>query len=76
MDRPMVKVKLLGSKKEEDFLYDSGAQVSLMSKKIFRKIKVDLRPDKIDFKLSCSGVSGSKLKILGCYFNTLLFLTL
>ena len=68
MDRPMVKVKLLGSKKEEDFLYDSGAQVSLMSKKIFRKIKVDLRPDKIDFKLSCSGVSGSKLKILGCYF--------
>ena len=51
MDRPMVKVKLLGSKKEEDFLYDSGAQVSLMSKKIFRKIKVELRPEKIDFKL-------------------------
>ena len=41
MDRPMVKVKLFGSKNEENFLYDSGAQVSLMSKRIFWKIKVE-----------------------------------
>ena len=68
IDRPMVKLKLYGAKKEENFLYDSGAQVSLMSNKIFRKIKVDLRPEKIKFKLNCSGVSGSKLKVLGCYF--------
>ena len=68
MDRPMVKVKLFGSKKEENFLYDSGAQVSLMSKKIFRKIKVDIRPKKINFNLTCSGVSKCKLKVIGCYF--------
>ena len=67
-DRPMVKLKLYGAKKEENFLYDSGAQVSLMSNKVFRKIKVSLRPEKIKFKLNCSGVSGSKLKVLGCYF--------
>ena len=68
IDRPMVKLKLYGAKNEEDFLYDSGAQVSLMSSKVFRKIKVSLRPEKIKFKLNCSGVSGSKLKVLGCYF--------
>ena len=68
MDRPMVKVKLFGSKNEENFLYDSGAQVSLMSKRIFRKIKVNLRPEKINFNLTCSGVSGNKLKVMGCYF--------
>ena len=68
IDRPMVKLKLHGAKNEEKFLYDSGAQVSLMTNKIFRKIKVSLRPEKIKFKLNCSGVSGSKLKVLGCYF--------
>ena len=66
-DRPMVSVKIKGSKKEEKFLYDSGAQVSLISKKSFRKISVQKRPEKIDFNLSCSGVSGSKLKVMGCY---------
>ena len=68
IDRPMVKLKLYGAKNEEDFLYDSGAQVSLMSSKVFRKIKVSLRPEKIKSKLNCSGVSGSKLRVLGCYF--------
>ena len=43
-DRPMVSVKIKGSKKEEKFLYDSGAQVSLISKKSFRKISVQKRP--------------------------------
>ena len=68
IDRPMVKLKLHGAKNEEKFLYDSGAQVSLMTDKTFRKIKVGLRPEKIKFKLNCSGVSGSKLKVTGCYF--------
>ena len=67
-DRPMVKLKLHGAKNEEKFLYDSGAQVSLMSNRVFRKIKISLRPQKIKFKLNCSGVSGSKLKVMGCYF--------
>jgi hypothetical protein len=64
IDRPMVKVKLKGSSTEEKFLYDSGAQVSLISKKSFRKIPVNKRPEKIDFNLVCSGVSGSKLKVM------------
>ena len=68
MDRPMVKVNLFGSKNEENFLYNSGAQVSLMSKRIFRKIKVELRPEKLNFNLTCSRVSGNKLKVMGCYF--------
>ena len=65
--RPKVKIKLEGSSCSENFLYDSGAQVSLLSKKSFRKISVNKRPNKLKFKLNCSGVSGSKLKILGCY---------
>ena len=66
-DRPMAKVQLIGSKKEETFLYDSGAQVSLVGRKAFRKIPVNKRPEKINFRLTCSGVSGSKIKVLGCY---------
>ena len=48
-------------------LYDSGAQLCLLSKKAFRNISVHQRPRKLDLKLTCSGVSGSKLKLLGCY---------
>ena len=66
-DRPMAKVQLIGSKKEETFLYDSGAQVSLVGRTAFRKIPVNKRPEKINFRLTCSGVSGSKIKVLGCY---------
>ena len=62
--RPMVKVRIKGSSSEESFLYDSGAQVSLINKKTFRKIKKDQRPRKLDLNLSCSGVSGSKLKLV------------
>ena len=65
--RPMVEVGIQGSSSKERFLYDSGAQVSLLSKKTFRKISKDQRPKKLDLNLSCSGVSGSKLKLVGCY---------
>lgn len=61
-----MKIRLHGSSKNDDFLYDSGAQVSLISKSTFRKIAKAKRPQKIDFNLTCSGVSGSKLKVLGC----------
>ncbi|MCP3852364.1 MAG: hypothetical protein GY694_19335 [Gammaproteobacteria bacterium] len=67
IQRPKVEIRLHGSSKEDQFLYDSGAQVSLISKKTFRKIAKEKRPKKIDFNLTCSGVSGSKLKVLGCY---------
>ena len=67
IQRPKVQVKLKGSSCKETFLYDSGAQVSLLSKKSFRKISINLRPKKLNFKMNCSGVSGNKLKILGCY---------
>ena len=66
-DRPMVQVKMPNCSKSENFLYDSGAQVSLVGKRAFRKIPVNKRPEKINFRLTCSGVSGSKLKVLGCY---------
>jgi hypothetical protein len=71
IDRPMVKVKLKNSKVNENFLYDSGAQVSLISKKSFRQIPVNKRPEKIEFNLVCSGVSGNKLKVRGCYLVNL-----
>ena len=67
IDRPTAKVKIKGSSTEEKFLYDSGAQISLLSKKAFRKIAKNKRPEKINFKLTCSGVSGSQLKVIGCY---------
>ena len=63
--RPMVDVGIKGSSSKERFLYDSGVQVSLLSKKTFRKITKDQRPKKLDLNLSCSGVSGSKLKLVG-----------
>ena len=68
IDRPFVKVKLKGCRDSENFLYDSGAQVSLLSKNSFRKIPIKLRPKKITIDLTCSGVSGSKLRVMGCYF--------
>ena len=67
IDRPMVELKIRGSNSTDSFLYDSGAQVSLISKKCFRKISVHKRPKKINFDLTCSGVSGSQLNVLGCY---------
>ena len=73
-DRPMVKMQIDSKKKENQFLYDSGAQVSLISKKCFKRIKKLAGHPKIDFKLVCSGVSGSKLKVMGCHmlsFNIL-----
>ena len=67
VNRPMVDVQMTGSKDKVKFLYDSGAQVSLMSKKVFRSISIKHRPSKIKFDLGCSGVSGNKLNIMGCY---------
>ena len=66
-DRPMVKVQIESKKKENQFLYDSGAQVCLITKKCFSRIKKLKAHPEIDFKLVCSGVSGSKLKVMGCY---------
>ena len=45
--RPKVKVKIKGSWDSENFLYDSGAQVSLLSTRAFRKIEIGQRPEKI-----------------------------
>ena len=66
--RPKVKVKFKGSWDSENFLYDSGAQISLISKKAFRKISIGQRPEKLKINLQCSGVSGAKLSLKGCYF--------
>ena len=67
-DRPDVKVQIKGMKKGPALmLYDSGAQLCLLSKKAFRNISVHQRPRKLDLNLTCSGVSGSKLKLIGCY---------
>ena len=66
-DRPMAKVTLQHSKVKDKFLYDSGAQVCLISKNSFRQIPIHKRPEKIDFNLVCSGVSGNNLRIRGCY---------
>ena len=74
VNRPMVAVNISGNKNTVKFLYDSGAQISLMSKKVFRNINLKDRPRKIPFNLGCSGVSGNKLKLMGCYefkFNIL-----
>ena len=57
-DRPMAKVQLIGANKEETFLYDSGAQVSLVGRTAFRKIPVNKRPEKTASKLS----GGNNLK--------------
>ena len=68
LDRPDVKVQIKGAKKGPSLmLYDSGAQLCLLSKKAFRDICVHQRPKKLNVKLTCSGVSGSRLKLLGCY---------
>ena len=63
--RPKVKVKFKGSWDSENFLYDSGAQISLISKKAFRKISIGQRPEKLKINLQCSGVSGAKLSLKG-----------
>ena len=46
IDRPIVKLKLKGSNSTDTFLCDSGAQVSLLSRKSFRNIAAHKRPKK------------------------------
>jgi hypothetical protein len=71
-DRPNVKVQIKGKKDQDLCLFDSGAQLCLLSKKAFRNIDVQQRPKKLNLNLTCSGVSGSKLKLVGCYLVELI----
>ena len=65
-DRPNVQVQIIGSKDYANCLFDSGAQLCLISKKAFRGIHISKRR-KLRSNLTCSGLTGSKLRILGCY---------
>ena len=48
-------------------LYDTGSNLSLCTKKMFRQIPLNQRPQKIDFCHTATNVSGEKLDILACY---------
>lgn len=49
------------------FLYDSGAEISILSQSIFRKIPPSLRPLKLPVKIQATSATGSRLSITGCY---------
>ena len=65
--RPKVQVQIRARKGQSHFLYDTGSQFCLLGKNEFRKISVNQRPRKLNVRLTCSGVSGKALKLLGCY---------
>ena len=43
-----------------------------IKKKTFCDIEIQQRPRKLKLNLTCSGVSGSKLKLIGCYLIELI----
>ena len=63
--RPMMEVRLQGSPTNEKFLYHTGAQISLMRKKTFRKIKKSQRPKKLDLNLATTTDRITKKKDYG-----------
>lgn len=64
--RPYCKINVEGS--NCTFLFDSGAQVTLMSEREFRKIPVHKRPQQLKTAMRISGVtSDSKVQIKGLY---------
>ena len=69
--RPFVECNFQGTCQPTSLLYDSGSQISLLNRKIFRKIPISLRPKKLPVKINAKGASGGTLKIDGCYLLTL-----
>ena len=67
MKRPTIKVKFKGSTDYTNMLFDTGAQISILSTKSFRRIPPHLRPTKIPTNLSATGANGKAINIKGCY---------
>lgn len=64
--RPYVDAEVQGHKTR--FLYDSGAEVTVISEKEFRKIPIEKRPERIHRQVKLSGVAQNKpLEIKGVY---------
>jgi len=65
-NRPFIEINVNGQ--NSTFLFDSGAETSLMSTKNFRKISLNNRPKKVDDEyVSFSAANGKPLKINGTY---------
>ncbi|MBM3429104.1 MAG: hypothetical protein FJX95_10020, partial [Bacteroidetes bacterium] len=65
-NRPFIKIKINGS--ESNFLFDSGAETSLMSTQNFRKIPISKRPAKVNEEYAhFSAANGKPLKVVGTY---------
>ena len=68
--RPLCKINVQGY--DSTFLYDSGAQITLMSETEFRKIKADKRPPQMKNSTRVTGVAqNSMLQVKGVYPLTL-----
>ena len=61
------KINVLMQNTFMTMLFDTGADVTLISEKQFRRIPVDKRPQKIERKNSLYSASGNKLNIIGNY---------
>jgi len=64
-NRPYISVNVHGVKMP--FLYDSGAQITVISEKEFRKISLEKRPSKIAKGQTIQGVSGNMQESNGIY---------
>ena len=69
ISRPMISVNSHGIK--GTWLFDTGAQASVMSVKMFRQIPPDKRPKKLPQMGQLSAANQSPLKVIGVYDMTL-----
>ena len=65
LNRPFVSSKV--HEVTVNWLYDSGASITCLNTKVFRKIPIEKRPPKLPVKFKATCASGSNLKIRGYY---------
>jgi len=69
ISRPFLKVTAQGI--TSTWLFDTGAQRSVMSLKEFRKIRVEARPPKLPVNIQLTAAGSTQLDVLGVYNLTL-----
>ena len=65
--RPIINLKSVSGTENFPWLYDTGAQATCLSEKLFRKIPINIRPPKIKTNRIFVGAGGQSLQPVGVY---------
>ena len=65
--RPIINLKSVSGTENFPWLYDTGAQATCLSEKLFRKIPINIRPPKVKTNRIFVGAGGQPLQPVGVY---------